>query len=399
MANKTMVELFSDRFHQCPYARYKEVRAETSFAKTKLPYGDEVWMAYTYEAVEKVLKEERFSKNAHAVFDNADEYGTVLMGNSMLFVDPPDHRRLRMLVQKAFTPRAIANLRPWIEVIARELADQMKGKQEVDLIEAYAFPLPIIVICELLGVPAADRDRFQVWSHALVDLEEDTSGEQKMMALLEEFREYLVALITQRRDNPREDMVSELIRAEEEGDRLSIEELIGVIMLLIVAGHETTVNLIGNNVHALLTHRQEWERLQQDPARVPAALEELLRYNGPVEFSTERWAKESFTFMGQQIEKGDMVIASLASAAHDEKRITTPDTLDLTREKSPHLAFGSGIHYCLGAPLARLEGEIALTMLLERFPNMQLAVDPAALSWRKSLVIRGLHKLPVVLAK
>ena len=224
-----------------------------------------------------------------------------------------------------------------------------------------------------------------------MDVNDDSHYDEANM----EFMSYLEKLIEQKRVSPEEDLISYLIQVEEGGDVLTVSELYGVIMLLIVAGHETTVNLIANGLLALLTHPEQLTLLKADPSLAAQAIEELLRFNGPVEFSTDRWAKESFTFMGQQVEKGDHVIVSLASANHDPAAFENPGTLDITKEKSPHLAFGKGIHYCLGAPLARLEGEIAIQVLLEEYPNLTLAAELSELEWRQSLIIRGLKQLPV----
>lgn len=391
------IDLFSDPFHQHPYTYYKDIRKQTGFAKVMLPYGIPAWMAFHYDVAEAVLKDERFIKDARTVFpDEALDEQMLPISKSMLFVDPPDHKRLRGLIQKGFTPKRISRLKGRIDDIAMEQARQIKRKKRFDLIEEYAFPIPIIVICELLGVPDSDRDKFQYWSKLIVDLDNEGYGESNTVQKgMDDFIAYLQALINARRQEPREDLLSDLIRAEEDGDRLTTNELYGVVMLLIVAGHETTVNLIANGMLALLMHPNQLALLKNDYQLIPQAIEELLRYNSPVEFSTDRWARESFSFMGKDIKKGDFVIVSLASANHDEALVENPDKLDITREKSPHLSFGKGIHYCLGAPLARLEAESAIRILLEECPNIRLGVEPNDLAWRQSLVIRGLENLPV----
>ncbi|GAB2546442.1 cytochrome P450 family protein [Gracilibacillus alcaliphilus] len=387
------LRLFSKEFHQNPYDYYKQIRSHHPFAKVNMVgEGHYSWMAFTYDAATAVLKDERFIKDMRTVFPNevTDDNMTPI-SQSMLFVDPPDHRRLRKLVQRGFTPKNIEKLRGRVEEIARDQADQMKGQETIDFISAYAFPIPIQVICELLGVPSEDRLDFQRWSNALVDVTEYEQFE----ASTAEFMAYLEKLLEQKRQFPEEDLLSELMVAEEDGGRLTLKELYGVVMLLIVAGHETTVNLIANGLLALLTHPEQLSLLKEEPALIPQAVEELLRFNGPVEFSTDRWARESFTFMGQQVTKGDHVIVSLASADHDPDLFENADQLDITREQSPHLAFGKGIHYCLGAPLARLEGEIAIRVLLEQYPNISLAAPLSELEWRQSFIIRGLKRLPV----
>ncbi|OJH17124.1 cytochrome P450 [Bacillus obstructivus] len=390
------LDLFSQEFHQNPYEYYNKIRPHQPFAKVKIfnEGHQHSWMAFTYEAAVAVLKDQRFIKDMRTVFpDEVTDENMPPITQSMLFVDPPDHRRLRGLVQSGFTPKRIEMLRGRIEDIAREQAWLMRNKETVDFIEEYAFPIPIRVICELLGIPSEDRLDFQRWSNVIVEISDSPRYDEAMV----EFMAYLEKMIEKKRESPKEDLLSDLIQAEEGGDRLTVSELYGVVMLLIVAGHETTVNLIANGLLALLTHQDQLAMLKEDHSLVAQAIEELLRFNGPVEFSTDRWAKESFTFMGQQVEKGDHVIVSLASADHDPATFSDPSTLDITREKSPHLAFGKGIHYCLGAPLARLEGEIALRVLLEEYPNLSLAAELNELEWRQSLVIRGLKQLPIKL--
>jgi len=393
--NIKSLDLFSQQFHQNPYDYYEKIRPHQPFAKVKMLNDvHNTWMAFTYEAAEAVLKDKRFIKDMRTAFpDEMTDENLPPMARSMLFVDPPDHHRLRSLVQSGFTPKRIEKLRERIEEIAREQATLMRSKETVDFIKAYAFPIPIRVICELIGIPSEDQLDFQRWSNALVDVNDNSHYDEANM----EFMSYLEKLIKQKRVSPEEDLISYLIQVEEGGDVLTVSELYGVIMLLIVAGHETTVNLIANGLLALLTHPEQLTLLKADPSLVAQAIEELLRFNGPVEFSTDRWAKESFTFMGQQVEKGDHVIVSLASADHDPEVFANPGTLDITREKSSHLAFGKGIHYCLGAPLARLEGEIAIQVLLEEYPNLTLAAELSELEWRQSLIIRGLKQLPVKL--
>ncbi|MGG0476127.1 cytochrome P450 [Priestia aryabhattai] len=391
--NIKSLDLFSQQFHQNPYDYYKKIRPHQPFAKVKmLNEGHTTWMAFTYKAAEAVLKDNRFIKDMRIVFpDEMTDENLPPIAQSMLFVDPPDHHRLRSLVQSGFTPKRIEKLRGRIEEIAREQAKLMSNKETVDFINAYAFPIPIRVICELLGVPSEDQLDFQRWSTALVDINDDSEYDKVNM----EFMAYLGKLTEQKRVSPGEDLMSYLIQAEEEGERLTISELYGVVMLLIVAGHETTVNLIANGLLALLTHPEQLALLKADPSLVAQAIEELLRFNGPVEFSTDRWAKESFMFMGQPVAKGDHVIVSLASANHDPAAFENPNTLDITKEKSPHLAFGKGIHYCLGAPLARIEGEIAIQVLLEEYPSLTLAAELSELEWRQSFIIRGLKQLPI----
>lgn len=391
-----LLNLFSKEFRQNPYDYYDKIRPHQPFAKVKMFSEGQhhTWMAFTYAAAVAVLTDQRFIKDARTVFpDEVTDESLPPVRQSMLFVDPPDHRRLRNLVQSGFTPKRIAMLRGRIEEIAREQALLMRNKGTVDIIEEYAFPIPIIVICELLGIPSEDRFDFHRWSQVLVQIDNPRYEEATM-----EFKAYLEKEVEKKRLSPKEDLLSDLIKAEEGGERLNISELYGAVMLLIVAGHETTVNLIANSLLALLTHQDQLALLKEDQSLVALAIEEVLRFNGPVEFSTHRWAKESFTFMGQQVEKGDHVIVSLASADRDPAVFADPNIFDITREKeSPHLAFGKGIHHCLGAPLARLQGEIAIRILLEEYPDLSLAVELNELEWRPSHIVRGLKQLPIKL--
>jgi cytochrome P450 len=262
-------------------------------------------------------------------------------------------------------------------------------------VDSFAFPLPIIVIAELLGIPAEDRDRFRVWSNTFVS---PSLGEEALGVFLEHTREfltYLSELFERRRSDPTDDLVSALLQAEERGDSLTENELFSMMILLIVAGHETTVSLIANSVLALLTHPEELERLQRDPALVPAALEELLRYDSPVERTITRWSATDVELGEHTIRRGDLVIAILGSANRDPERFPNAHTLDLDREDVRHVGFGRGKHFCLGAPLARIEAEIALRTLLRRLPGLRLSVPPESLRYRPVPLFRSLASLPV----
>ena len=318
------------------------------------------------------------------------------LSRNMLDTDPPDHERLRALVSKAFTPRLIERMRPRVRAIADELLDAVQDKGEMDLIDDYAFPLPITVIAELLGVSAEDRNKFREWSNAAVS--GDTTQEYVERILLphmQAFTGYLREMFDEKRRNPRDDLISALVQAEEAGDKLGEDELLGMVFLLLIAGHETTVNLIGNGVLALLTHPDQLRRLREDPALIKPAIEELLRYDGPVETSTERFAREDVQIGDIIVQRGEMVLVVLASADHDPERFEDPDDLDITRADNKHLAFGKGIHFCLGAPLARMEGQIAINTLLRRMPDLRLKDPPEFLIWRPGLLLRGLKGLPV----
>ena len=313
----------------------------------------------------------------------------------LLTRDGEDHRRLRRLVTKAFTPRMVEQLRPRIQEIADELLDAVESRGEMELLGAYAFPLPITVIAELIGIPPADRDRFRTWSDVFVSPALTEEDQARLLDHTEQFLAYLSALFEQRRLEPGNDLVSALLRAEEEGDSLSEEELYSMVVRLIVAGHETTVSLIGNAVLTLLTHPDSLEEIRRHPERIPAAVEELLRFESPVERAPTRLAASDVELGGHTIRRGDFVIAVLGSANRDESRFERPDVLDVDREDLKHVAFGRGKHFCLGAPLARLEAEIALRRLFERLPSLRLAASAKDLRWRPVPLFRSLVSLPV----
>ncbi|MEM7346789.1 MAG: cytochrome P450, partial [Chloroflexota bacterium] len=315
-----------------------------------------------------------------------------LLYHNMLSIDHPDHTRLRALVSKAFTSRHIQALAPRIQEIADQLIDDFEREGQVNLIEAYAFPLPIIVICELLGIPAEDRDTFRVWSQAFLGIAHD---DHTYFQSLTDFVHYIGDLIADRRINPRDDFVSGLVHAEEAGQRLTEQELYSMLALLIVAGHETTVNLIGNGTAALLQHPDQMALLQRDPALIESAIEEFLRYVGPAELTTTRYAAEDVHIGDTFIPCSTPLIVILAAANRDPVEFQNPTTMDITRGSNKHLGFGYGVHYCLGAPLARLEARIAFNTLLKRLPTIQLAVPSSRLKYSNASIVRGLVDLPV----
>ena len=403
MSQPPRVDLFSPDFNADPYPVYAEMRSAAPVHRVELPDGRGMWLVTRYEDVAAIFRDERFVKdwrNAMTPEQLAEvpPIPDVMkpLSRNMLDTDPPDHERLRSLVSKAFTPRLIEKIRPRVQAIADALLDAVQDKGEMDLIDDYAFPLPITVIAELLGVSSEDRNKFREWSNAAVS--GDTTQEYVEKILLphmEAFTGYLRALFDEKRENPRDDLISALVQAEEAGDKLSEDELLAMVFLLLIAGHETTVNLIGNGMLALLTHPDQLQRLREDPALIKPAIEELLRYDGPVETSTERFAREDVTIGDTVIPRGEMVLVVIASADHDPERFEDPDALDITRSDNKHLAFGKGIHFCLGAPLARMEGQIAINTLLRRMPDLRLKDSPGSLTWRPGLVLRGLGGLPV----
>ncbi len=318
----------------------------------------------------------------------------------LLNADPPDHTRLRKLVAKAFTARRVAGLRPRVEAITAELLDAMAarfaaGEDAVDLIEAFAFPLPVTVICELLGVPVGDRDKFREWSHAIVASDGDPGSFRAAgTAMFYYFNE----LVAAKQAHPADDMISALVEARDAGDSLNERELIAMLFLLLVAGHETTTNLIASGVLALLTHPDQLQRLRADQSLLPGAVEELLRFVNPLNHATDRFTLEPVEIGGVLIPAREWVLCVTSLANLDPGRFPDAERLDVERDAGGHLAFGHGIHYCLGAPLARLEGEVAFGALLSRFPSLSLAAAASTLRWRPSSLIHGLETLPVRLA-
>jgi cytochrome P450 len=309
----------------------------------------------------------------------------------MLAADPPDHTRLRRLVSAAFTARRIEELRPRIEEITTGLLDALDGREEADLLDAFAFPLPIQVICELLGVPPADRDAFRAWSN---DIVAGALAGDRLAPAVEAMIGYIGDLLADRRRHGGDDLLSGLIQVRDAEDRLTEDELSSMVFLLLIAGHETTVNLIGNGTWLLLRDRERWERLRADRTLLPTAIEEFLRFEGPVETATFRIALEAVPIGDVTIGQGEPVMVSLLSANRDDDRFPDADDLRLDRANNPHLAFGHGIHYCLGAPLARLEARIALPAIVRRCPELRLT-EPAALEPAPGYFLHGVVRLPL----
>ena len=404
MTTATQYDLYSTNFKRDPYPLYAKLRAETPVLRNiGLTPNEQYWFVTGYAEAETVLRDhKRFVKNYHNTL-TAEQRAQLppmprlmqLLDQHMLNLDGADHMRQRTLVNKAFTTRIINSMHDRVQRIADELLDNVQAKGAMDLIDEYAFPLPIVVIAEMLGIPAADRNRFRAWSDAFVTPSLTEEEWRRAERLLNEFTDYLGEIFAERRRQPRADLITALIQAEEAGDQLSEEEIYSMVVLLIVAGHETTVNLIGNGTLALLRHPDQLALLKADPTLMPNAVEELLRYDGPVERATLRFAAEDLQLGGQQIRRGEALAVVLGSANRDAAQFAQPDTLDVTRDNSRHLAFGYGVHYCVGAPLARMEGRIALTTLLQRLPNLRLAAPVEELTWRFNPILRGMNHLPV----
>ncbi|QES47446.1 cytochrome P450 [Streptomyces venezuelae] len=385
---------FGDDFNADPYPYYARLREDGPVHRVTVTEGQEAWLIVGHDEARYALNHPALSKNWQDSGHWEDLKVTAANAN-MLEADPPHHTRLRKLVVRAFTARRMEALRPRVQQVTDELLDAMAARpgRTADLIAALAFPLPMTVICELLGVPDLDRARFRYWSQEIVA---PPAGVPDNLALAE-LSGYLADLIAAKAEDPGEDLLSALIRTrDEDGDRLTSDELIGMAFLLLVAGHETTVNLIGNGIRALLAHPAQLAALRADfDGLLDGAVEEMLRYDGPVENATFRWAREPLEVGGTLIPAGGSVLVCLAGADRDPARFPEPDTFDIRRGPQGHLAFGHGIHYCIGAPLARIEGAIAVRSLLERFPG--LAEDPAAgpRDWISGTLMRGVVKLPV----
>lgn len=395
------INLASAQFKEDAYEIYKESRkVQPILFVNQIEIGKE-WLITRYEDALPLLKDNRLKKDQANVFPQDTKNMYLSVDNSdhltthMLNSDPPNHSRLRSLVQKAFTPKMISQLDGRIQRIADDLISEIERKGTLNLVDDYSFLLPIIVISEMLGIPKEDQAKFRIWSHAVIASPETPEEIKETEKQLSEFITYLQYIVDVKRKNPKEDLVSALILAENEGQKLSARELYSMIMLLIVAGHETTVNLITNTVLALLENPKQLQLLKDNPKLIDSAIEEGLRYYSPVEVTTARWAAEPFQIHDQTIQKGDMVIIALASANRDETVFENPEIFDIMRENNRHIAFGHGSHFCLGAPLARLEAKIAITTLFKRMPELQIKGDREDIKWQGNYLMRSLEELPL----
>ncbi|MFB7648359.1 cytochrome P450 [Streptomyces sp. NPDC056084] len=398
MTSDVIVDLaaLGEEFTRDPYWVYAELRTQGPVHRIRMPEGAEAWLVVGYEAGRAALADGRLSKEWR---NAAPGLGVkpVSAGITMLSSDAPDHTRLRKLVTRAFTPRRVDELAPRVQEMTDGFVDAMLAAPDrrADLVEALSFPLPITVICELIGVPALDQDAFRHWSNISLSapLLEDR------LAASRSTNGYLKRLLEDKRAQPGDDLISALIHTadQEGGDRLSQNELLGMAWVLLVAGHETTVNLISNGMLALLRHPDQLAALRADfDGLIDNAVEEMLRYDGPVETPTYRFTREPVDIAGTLVPGGgELVLVALADADRDPARYPEPDRFDIRRDARGHVAFGHGIHYCLGAPLARLEARIAVRTLLDRCPDLALDIDPAALPWRTGMMIRGPQRLPV----
>jgi cytochrome P450 len=383
-----------------PYPTYHDLRDRGRVQRTA-PGGP--WLITGYEETHQLLSDSRFGEAAGRggrirLSRSRREGPEQLLGrvDTMLSTEPPEHTRLRKLVSKAFTPRSIEELRPRIQQIVDELLDSV-DRAEFDLVQTLAWPLPVIVIADMLGIPREDRERFKHWSDAMIAT---LGGDYSLLAEArrsnEELVEYVSAIMDDRRRHPRADLISRLVAAEDEGSVLSEDEILGTVALLLVAGNETTTHLITGGMLALFRHPEELERLRSEPALMPSAVEEFLRFCGPVH-TTRRLALADAEIGGVRIQRGDIIIAVLAAANRDPAKYADPDRLDVARNPSDSVAFGDGIHFCLGAPLARAEAQIAFSSLLQRYPVIRRLDDE--LEWGGTFAVRGVKKLLVSVEK
>jgi cytochrome P450 len=421
METETGINIFSAGFKDHAFESYEEFRESSPVLSMPLPNDQTLRLVMRYSDAVAMMKDHgRFGNDIANAYSEAELEGLraqylqgmseeqakqmldldQLFGRILLSIDPPDHSRLRRLVAIPFTPKYIEGLRTRVREIALSLLDEIDakvraGQRQFDLIDEFSYPLPLTVIAEMLGIPEEDYDRFRIWSQASVTFVPGQQTSQEHNELLQEFANYLRHLAAAKREAPGDDLLSGLVQAEAGGDKLSEEELISMMFLLIVAGHETTVNLIANGTLLLFDHPDQRQRLRNEPGLLKSAIEEMLRFYGPVEVGLTRWVREDTEFGGTQLKRGQQIMAVLASANHDPGQFPNPEVFDIARDPNRHVAFGTGIHACLGATLARLEAEVAFAELLNRFPDLTLAVPRAELAWRDGTFMRALTALPV----
>jgi len=388
-----------------PHATWRDLRENEPVFHSRVFRG---WFCTRYDDVLHVLRDPNFTtdrsetaamRGVMRLARREPDFGGLIERN-LLMLDGPEHRRLRKLVAKAFTPRRVERMRPQLEATVEELLDRVAahGDSEMEVVSDLAYPLPVIAIADLLGVPRSDHDRFRDWASRLVQLLDPFQGRggaKPMIEATHEIFDYFRVLLAERRASPRDDLLSAMLAAEEDGDRLEELDLLALSSLLLVAGHETTSNLIASSVLLLLRRPDERKRLQDDLSLLPTAVDEFLRYESPIQF-TDRAVIEDCEIGGRRIPAGQLVGACLAAANRDPARFADPDRLDVGRTDNPHLAFGQGHHFCLGSQLARLEAEVAIGALLRRFPDLTGPQDPPG--WRRSMIVRGPEALPVRIA-
>ncbi|WP_170289757.1 cytochrome P450 family protein [Cytobacillus depressus] len=399
------LDLTSLEFKNNAYKIYKELRENEPVHEVKMPNGQKTWMITRYSDAVEVLKDnERITKRVYSLYP--EKFASILpekelnlVGGHMLYADPPDHTRLRNIAQKAFTPRVIKGMVDEIQQLTNGLLDQLEEKGNVvDVIPDFAYPIPVTVICNMLGIPEEDYGLIREWSDAYMLASNNYANLTKIYPQLHAFRLYLEDLIANRQKNPKSDLTSLLVQAHDNGDKFSLDELVATIFVTIVGGHETTGGLISNGLFALLENPEQLQLWKNDPSNARTGVEELLRYYSPLEFATTRLASKDFTWHNKNITKGDYFFVSLASSNRDPEQFENPERLDITRKNNKHIAFSNGVHFCMGAQLARLEAQIAITSFLQRFPNYEVDGTLEELNWKKGTVIaRGLERLPIIL--
>jgi cytochrome P450 len=396
MTISQQASLFSPDFIRDPYPAYAQLREHSPVHQITLPQGVPAWLVTRYADVKALLGDRRLLKNIERFLpENAlpSPHLRSLLTKHMLVADPPAHTRLRRLVAKEFTARRAENLRPRVSEITGELLDRMGTSGQTDLISAFAAPLPITVICELIGVPMKDVDDFRRWS--ALGSDEQSTGSKEFEASVEALKAYTEDLIEAKRATPGVDLLSGLIVTRDEGDKLTDDELVAMVFLLLLGGHETTTSLIGCATYHLLQHPEQLMALRADPGLLPGAVEEFLRYDPPAVTASMRFAVEDLQVGDVTIPAGGVVFLGLGSAGRDAGWLADADRFDITRAACHHLAFGHGIHSCIGSALARLECEVAIGALLARFSELRLAVPPEELTWRPGLHFRGPVELPI----
>jgi cytochrome P450 len=401
VTNPNTPQLFGPEMLANPYPYYQKLReTHPVFRVAEL----DAWVVTSYEAVNGALRNpqlssDRFPRLRQRLASKGLDSLAEDRVRSMIHMDPPDHTRLRGLVNKAFTPKTVEAMASHIQDIVNDLLNAVESHGRMDVIEDFAYPLPVTVIAEMLGVPAKDRGRFKHWSDEVsVVLGGDVAALSESLlrratTAREELADYFKDVVRRRRQRPGTDLISALTQAEEEGGKLSEDELYSTVVLLLVAGNETTTNLIGNGMLALFRHPVEMKKVWDSPSMVPAAVEEMLRFDSPVQLTT-RMAKTDLEIQGTKIPKGDWLYLVIGAANHDPAQFPDPDRFDVSRTDNKHIAFGAGAHFCLGAPLARLEAQIALRALRERFPKLRIGEEP--IEYRNNFNLRGLKSLPVV---
>jgi len=401
------IDMQSAAFRADPYPSYARMRQEMPVFQTVVPgmSRSTSWVVTRYDDIVGALKHPALSSDMMQLRSQGQAARWVprafkILAKTMVTMDDPDHARLKNLVHKGFTPLRVEQMAGRIRELTDEMLAALEGRDTIDLIEDFALPLPMAVISEMLGVPVAERAKFRRFMLHLLD-GPPPSFWRLITGLRNNLRmiRYLDGLINLRRREPDDGLITALVAAETSGDRLSQDELVGMVFLLLLAGHETTVNLLGNGMLALMDDRKELERLRTNPTLIKTAIEELLRFTNPVQHSVIRFAKDDLEIGGTKIAKGDRVILMLAAANRDEAVFPNSEQLDIGRDPNRHLGFGLGIHFCLGAPLARMEGAIALNALLQKFPDIALAIPRDKVRWRPNSLLRGLKDLPVRLGK